>query len=575
MRSILLSICLMLTVISGNSQSIDYGVEYINAWKVFHPSKALSQGINPAIYYYEDLAPEKIDAWIKFNKELLDKLDDPNSGYAKNHHIDSRLLKVQIKNELNKWEDQSEHKHSLILYADLIDRAVDRILSASFLNGTEKQDLVCSRLKNIEILCVNAKKSLKNLSQGEFNRGTKALKKAIDFYKNELPQKVAKWKSPSHCSDLSNQSKLAATRIKSLLRHVEQKLSPNTTSANENILGTDEYARRLKLYTDSNLTPYELEKIASVEIEEVRNLIGEVSLSYLKKTYPNKDLPETYNEIVRAAFDDMEKDVPISADDYQQFWEGLSERAIAFIKEKNIATLPAIQTLRIISAPESAGPAARIGWVDSAAPFDPNPITTLYLPSIPDTLPVQEQKDFWASFNKPFNRMIVIHELFPGHYMQIKLSRETPHHVRLLFPYAPYFEGWATFTERVLLEEGWDKENPLTYLAHLRKRLENANRAYTSMQVHCNGWNQDQVMRHSTDTALLAPQFAKSLWGRIMRSPMQLTSYFQGGKQFSELYDKEKERLGDNFDLKLFMDTIMKTGPIPIDEFLAIFKQMN
>jgi len=82
-------------------------------------------------------------------------------------------------------------------------------------------------------------------------------------------------------------------------------------------------------------------------------------------------------------------------------------------------------------------------------------------------------------------------------------------------------------------------------------------------------------MQHSTETALLAPQFAKSLWGRIMRSPMQLTSYFLGGKQFSELYDREKERLGDDFNLKLFMDTIMKAGPIPIDEFLAIFKQMN
>ena len=171
--------------------------------------------------------------------------------------------------------------------------------------------------------------------------------------------------------------------------------------------------------------------------------------------------------------------------------------------------------------------------------------------------------------------MIVIHELFPGHYMQIKTSRETPHHTRLLFPYAPYFEGWATFTEKVLLDEGWEKERSLTYLAHLRKRLENANRAFTSMQVHCNGWTQEQVMQHSIETALLAPQFAKSLWGRIMRSPMQLTSYFWGGHQFKELMVIEKERLGENFDLKFFMDTIMKTGPIPIDEFLTIFKEMN
>ena len=79
------------------------------------------------------------------------------------------------------------------------------------------------------------------------------------------------------------------------------------------------------------------------------------------------------------------------------------------------------------------------------------------------------------------------------------------------------------------------------------------------------------VMEFSTETSLLAPQFAKSLWGRIMNSPMQLTSYFLGGSQFTKLWHSEKERLGDKFDLKLFMDTIMKAGPIPIDEFYNNF----
>lgn len=169
--------------------------------------------------------------------------------------------------------------------------------------------------------------------------------------------------------------------------------------------------------------------------------------------------------------------------------------------------------------------------------------------------------------------MIVIHELFPGHYMQIKISRETPHPVRLLFPYALYFEGWATFCERVVLDAGWDAENPLTYLAHLRKRLENANRAYTSVKVHCDGWTQEEVLRFSSETSLLAPQFAKSLWGRLMRSPMQMTSYFLGGKQFTELLRTEKKRMGEQFVLQKFMDTIMRSGAIPIDEFEAVFRK--
>lgn len=155
--------------------------------------------------------------------------------------------------------------------------------------------------------------------------------------------------------------------------------------------------------------------------------------------------------------------------------------------------------------------------------------------------------------------------------MQLKISRETPHRIRLWFPYGPYVEGWATFCERVALDEGWDAGNDMTILAHLRKRIENANRAYTSVMVHTQGWTQDQVMEFSTETSLITPQFARSLWYRLMRSPMQLTSYFYGGAQFAALMNSEKERLGVQFDLRLFMDTIMKAGTIPIDEFNGIF----
>jgi uncharacterized protein (DUF885 family) len=80
-------------------------------------------------------------------------------------------------------------------------------------------------------------------------------------------------------------------------------------------------------------------------------------------------------------------------------------------------------------------------------------------------------------------------------------------------------------------------------------------------------------MKFSTETSLLAPQFAKSLWGRIMSSPMQLTSYFLGGAEFTKLFEFEKQRLGDKFELKFFMDTAMQAGPIPIDEFYRIFAE--
>ena len=566
MTSVLKKIPVLLFFFCTTLWSQNLCESYINEWKQFYPSKALSDGIHASVFQFEDVSEENILKWLNFNEQVLLELSKGNNIDP----LDARLLRVQVQSEIDKWKKLSQHTSSLSMYVRIISNALNPVLNADYLITSEKMDLICQRLIQVANISDAAKNNLMAVAEDDLESGINRLSSTLEFYKNDLSKNLENELSISKCSDFKENLDTSIKSLEALLAFANSELSDNKKQSKK-ILGHDEYARQLKLYTDSELSPEELSNIALEEIETVRGLLGEVSKTYLKSAYPNSPIPENLTQRIEKAFADMEKDAPLNATDYLKFWNELSEAAIKFIEENNIATLPKNNTLRIITAPESAGAAARIGWVGSAPPFSPNPITTLNLPSIPDTLPKQEQIDFWASFNRPFNRMIVIHELFPGHYMQLKISRETPHPIRLLFPYGIYTEGWATFTEKVLLDAGWEKDDQLTLLAHLRKRLENANRSYTSMQVHCNGWDQDQVMKFSTETSLLAPQFAKSLWGRIMNSPMQLTSYFLGGKQFTALLQSEKKRLGANFDLKFFMDTIMKTGPVPIDGFYDIF----
>lgn len=551
---------ILLFSLSLSSQAQTLSEEYINAWKTFYPSKAVSMGIHSAIHTYEAPSPKNIKAWIAFNQKTLRK--------ASRETVNGRLLRVQIKEEIHKWTKEKPHLNSLAFYSDLITSALQKVQRADFLTEEERATLYCQRLVSIREICDLGRTKLKRV-KNESKQANARLGNLVKYLATDF--KVLSAQLPSDC-DYDRLIKEAIWAIKGLMTKASKRLIPYASNSSP-ILGKSEYARRLSLYTDSEMKPEALAEIALTEINKVRGLMADVSKAYLTKEYPSQPLPTSIEELTKLALADMEKDAPLNAEDYLAFWQELAADAVKFIETNDIATLPKNNTLEIKTAPESAGAAARIGWVSSAPPFDPNPVTTLFLPSIPETLPKQEQIDFWASFNKPFNRMIVIHELLPGHYMQMKISRETSHPIRLLFPFGIYTEGWATFTERVLLDAGWQKGNHLTMLAHLRKRLENANRAYTSVQVHTQGWTQEQVMEFSTNTSLLAPQFAKSLWGRLMRSPMQLTSYFLGGKQFTDLLDTEKARLGKNFNLKLFMDTIMKSGPIPIDAFYGIFRQ--
>jgi hypothetical protein len=550
----------------------DLSNDYIEAWKRFYPSRAYSRGFLNFIFYFEDLTGTKIENWIKTNRTTLDEISRHESELSSEDRIDARLLRIQIKSEIDLWEKEAPHKNTLSLYSGSITSAVNRVVNSPLLTNGEKIRVILNRLDGVDKMCAAAIDQLEDGSPKALERHLRALETSAGYYENTLPELAKTWVGQGDLEGLATKCRKTAENIRTLVSHVKTYLVPKLTRKDREVLGREEFARRLRLYTDSDLAPEQLAELSYQEIQKVRGLIAQVCEEYIRETYLEQRVPEDLNEMMKQALGDMEKNHPTGQQEYLLFWEGLAKQAEHFVREKKIATLPENQTLSIRLAPESSGSRARIGWVSPAPSFHPNPWTTIFLPNIPDSHPEKEKEDFWRSFNNHFTTFIIIHELFPGHYIQSRINRENPHHVRILFPYGLYSEGWATLCERVALDAGWDNHNKLTYLAHLRKRIENANRAYTSVQVHCNGWDKEKVDEFSVKTSLLAPQFAKSLWGRLLNSPMQMTSYFLGIQKFTELYENEKKRRGSKFQIVDFMDTVLRAGPIPLDEFPEIFK---
>ena len=570
LRKLILSILILSLGQSIHSQEVRFEKEYLEQWKKFYPSKAYAMGWHESIFNFEDFSEANVQAWVDFNKNMVERVEGVKTADHLQSTADARLIKYQALAEIAKFEEDRLHTQSLQFYIDRIPGGLTQVIEAKILTDWDKGKIICQRLKELTKLCDSAIYSVRQGKAKDIEATKEMILSTLQYLEREVEGGLSASRWKTSCPGLQVLSKDLKARLNDVLEFIENDLSVET-GENNSILGRVEYERRFEVYTHNTTVVAELEEQARKEIEIVKRLMAEVSRRILNAQ--NLDVTSWDEEkIIKRALALMEADAPKNGDEYLKFWQDLSARASAFVETKQIATLPVNETLDIKPAPESAGPAARIGWVSSAPPFAPNPQTTLYLPSIPDTLSLEEQRDFWSSFNKPFNRFIVIHELFPGHYMQMKIARETPFPWRLVFPYGPYIEGWATFCERIALDNGWMKGDDLTFLAHLRKRLENANRAYTSVQAHCNNWTEEMVIDFSIKESLLAPQFAKSLWGRLMRSPMQMTSYFLGGQQFSKLYDYELNRLGESFVLKNFMDAILISGPIPIDEFKSVFK---
>ena len=158
--------------------------------------------------------------------------------------------------------------------------------------------------------------------------------------------------------------------------------------------------------------------------------------------------------------------------------------------------------------------------------------------------------------------MITPHELIPGHYLQLKWAARHPRKVRALFGDGVYIEGWGTFSERLMLDEGWG--GSLDRLAHLKKQLENIARTIVDIRVHTQNMSREEVVRFVQEEALQDAQFAENMWWRALTSAPQLTSYHLGYRQVHDLYEDVRSFEAERFELKVFMDGMMDLGPVPV-----------
>ncbi len=206
-----------------------------------------------------------------------------------------------------------------------------------------------------------------------------------------------------------------------------------------------------------------------------------------------------------------------------------------------------------------------VGGVYPVGPWNPDGETFLFLPAPASDATPEQQEAFFRDFNSHFMRMIIPHETIPGHALQLRYAAMQPHPVRAIFPDPVYVEGWGTFCERLMLDQGWG--GPLDRLAHLKKQMENIARTIVDIRVNTGTMSREEMMGFLRDDALQDEQFARNMWMRTITSSPQITTYYLGYRQVSALYHDVRTSRGDQFVLQDFMDGMMKLGPVGVRHY--------
>jgi uncharacterized protein (DUF885 family) len=156
------------------------------------------------------------------------------------------------------------------------------------------------------------------------------------------------------------------------------------------------------------------------------------------------------------------------------------------------------------------------------------------------------------------------HESYPGHHLQIALSRELlqSHTIGKYIFNSGFAEGWARYTETLSDEMGLytSDRNRLSAYAGLPTGM------VVDPGIHLKGWTREQAIEYTLEKQTsMTRKMAEAYVDRIAISPGQMTTYGVGETIFLTLRKRAQSALGEQFDLKTFHNRCLELGTIPLN----------
>jgi uncharacterized protein (DUF885 family) len=234
----------------------------------------------------------------------------------------------------------------------------------------------------------------------------------------------------------------------------------------------------------------------------------------------------------------------------------------AFVKEKDLLYLDPEKPLIVRQEP------AYMAGVAGASISAPGPYDkygdTYYNVGTLENYTDDQAESFLREYNKYMLQILNIHEAIPGHYAQLMYSNESPSLIKSIFGNGAMVEGWAVYTERMMLEEGYGNNSPEMWLMYYKWNLRTVCNTLLDYSVHVNGMNEEQALDLLVNQAFQQEAEAKGKWKRATLSQVQLCSYFTGFHEIIELRNELKEQQNEEFNLNAFHEEFLSFGSAPV-----------
>lgn len=544
----------------------DIAQDYISALPALSPTNATALGDHSKDDVLDDVGRqgrEKRRKLLRSFSGRLQKVDRQKLSPA--NQVDAAILDNQLAADLFAIDELQEWAWSPVYYVNLAGSALYGLMARDFAPLEVRLQSATARLEAIPRFLRQTRSELQPARVPKIHAETA-------IAQNNGINSIVETMMLPQVGSLSAENRqrfetAAATAAEALAAHqtwLEEELLPRATGNFR--IGETLYDTKLKFTLNSPLSRREILARAESEYAGVRNEMYEVSKKVYARQHPFTAFPdipdESYKQvIIRAALEEAYKNLP-DPDAIVATAKLYLQQATDFVIEKNIVTVPS-DPVEIIVMPEFQR-GLSLAYLDPAGPLEENGTSFYAVAPLPTSWSPEQVNSFLREYNLLSLQILTIHEGTPGHYLQLALSNRYPSVLRSVLWSGPFVEGWGSYAERVMVDEGYMDNDPLMRLINLKWYVRTITNAIIDQSIHVDGMSRDAAMNLMIEGAFQEEREAAAKWVRAQLTSAQLSTYFVGYQEHMDMRAAVQQAWGDEFTLRRYHDQALSYGSPPV-----------
>jgi uncharacterized protein (DUF885 family) len=246
-----------------------------------------------------------------------------------------------------------------------------------------------------------------------------------------------------------------------------------------------------------------------------------------------------------------------------------------FVVDQHNLTIPSDVRVRVEETPP---PFRRTSFasMDTPGVFETKATEAYYYVTPTEAEWPEKQREEWlTAFNYYTTDIVTIHEAYPGHYVQfLALKNSGASHIAKIFSSYAFGEGWAHYTEQMLLDEGFARPAANASAEQQRRvakyRLAQSDEALlricrlcASIKLHTQNMSVDEATKFFMENCYYEEKTARQEAVRGTFDPGYL-NYTLGKLMILKLRADWQAQQGERFTLQNFHDELLRHGAPPL-----------